>query len=60
MQVAPDRVLHVGDSLHSDVGGAQALGIKCCWVCYEHRILDVGEAVPDHKISHLSDLHAIL
>lgn len=26
--VAPEQVLHVGDSLHADVGGAQAAGIR--------------------------------
>ncbi len=60
MQVRPERVLHVGDSLHSDVAGAQALGIATCWVCYTDRILDVGTAVPDYKISDLMELRAIL
>jgi 2-haloacid dehalogenase len=28
----PDQVLHVGDSLTADVGGANALGIPVAWV----------------------------
>jgi HAD superfamily hydrolase (TIGR01509 family) len=60
MKVAPNRVLHVGDSLHSDIDGANRLGIGTCWVCYEERILDLGNARPDHKVSSLLDLNAIL
>ena len=42
-----ERVLHVGDSLHSDVGGAQPLGLRTAWVCREGRISDIGTARPD-------------
>jgi 2-haloacid dehalogenase/putative hydrolase of the HAD superfamily len=56
----PERVIHVGDSLHSDVAGAQALGITAVWVCREGRIFDVGEARPDHKISSLTELGSLL
>ena len=51
-------VLHVGDSLSSDVAGARALGIDCVWVNRRNRVLppdfasrptcevsDVGEVV---------------
>ncbi|HRX85613.1 MAG TPA: HAD family hydrolase [Phycisphaerae bacterium] len=60
MQVTPDRVLHAGDSLHSDVGGAGPLGLATCWVCYADRIMDLGNAIPTHKISSIRDLAAIL
>jgi 2-haloacid dehalogenase/putative hydrolase of the HAD superfamily len=60
MNVTADRVLHAGDSLHSDVAGAAAVGISTCWVCYESRILDVGTALADHKISDLNGLCALL
>jgi len=58
--VSADRVIHVGDSLHSDVSGAQAMGMTACWVCYSDRILDIGDAAPCHKILSLKDLPAIL
>jgi 2-haloacid dehalogenase len=58
--VAPSRVMHVGDSLHSDVGGAQALGITTTWICREERIFDVGEARPDHNIRSLLELKSLL
>ena len=60
MDVRPERVMHVGDSLHSDVGGAKPLGITTTWICREERIFDVGEARPDHKISSLLDLGPLL
>lgn len=42
-----DRVVHVGDSLHSDVGGAKALGLKAAWLHRVDRISDIGTATPD-------------
>ena len=52
----PDRVIHVGDSLHSDVGGARAAGLRSVWVNRAHRIHDVGNHEPDHE---LEDLHGL-
>jgi 2-haloacid dehalogenase/putative hydrolase of the HAD superfamily len=63
MKVRPDRVLHVGDSLHSDIGGAHQLGIAACWIDRTDRIMDIGkvEDVPiSHKISCISELGGIL
>jgi 2-haloacid dehalogenase/putative hydrolase of the HAD superfamily len=40
-------VIHIGDSLHSDVGGAQAAGLRAAWVCRQDRISDVGVEEPD-------------
>jgi 2-haloalkanoic acid dehalogenase type II len=56
----PARVVHVGDSLHSDVGGAQPLGLHTAWVCRDGRIHDVGEAQPDHTVADLRELVAWL
>lgn len=44
---SPDRVIHVGDSLHSDVGGARRAGIRAAWVHRRGRISDVGTDLPD-------------
>jgi 2-haloacid dehalogenase/putative hydrolase of the HAD superfamily len=52
-----DRVLHVGDSLHSDVGGARRAGLKCAWINRGHRIHDIGTDQPDFE---LPDLGALL
>ncbi len=42
-----DRVVHVGDSLHSDVGGARRAGLATAWVCRTDRIGDIGTEKPD-------------
>ncbi len=63
MKVSPERVLHVGDSLHSDVGGAHQLGITACWIDRIDRIMDIGKVghVPiPHKISCIKELGGIL
>lgn len=51
-----ERVMHVGDSLHSDVGGARAAGLRAGWLNRAHRIHDIGTASPDHEFSDLLDL----
>ena len=63
--VAPERTLHVGDSLHADVGGAAPLGIRTAWIT--RRVRDVDRALaehdgpaPDHIIEDLDEIPAIL
>ncbi len=55
-----DRVIHVGDSLHSDIGGALAAGIRNVWVNRSHRIHDIGIHRPDFEIEDLSTLADIV
>lgn len=55
-----ERVMHVGDSLQSDVGGAIAAGIRSGWVNRAHRIHDVGTYRPDHEFKDLWELEALL
>lgn len=55
-----ERVIHVGDSLHSDVGGAIAAGLRSGWVNRAHRIHDIGTHTPDHEFADLMELHALV
>ncbi|MBI5762928.1 MAG: HAD-IA family hydrolase [Planctomycetes bacterium] len=55
-----DRVIHVGDSLHSDVGGAIIAGIRSGWVNRAHRIHDIGTHTPDFEFADLMGLAALL
>lgn len=48
-----ERVIHVGDSLHSDVGGAIVAGLRSGWVNRAHRIHDIGTHTPDHEFGDL-------
>lgn len=54
-----NRVVHVGDSLHSDVGGARRAGLRSGWVNRAHRIHDIGTERPDFEFADLMDLHAL-
>ena len=58
--VDPDRVIHIGDSLHSDVGGAAKLGITTTWVRRDQRIHDVGDCKPNYTIASLTDAMSLL
>ena len=51
-----DRVVHVGDSLHSDIGGAHAAGLKAAWVNRTCRISDIGTGQPDFTWNDLRPL----
>ena len=55
-----DRVWHCGDSLHSDIGGAIAAGIRNVWLNRIHRIHDIGVHEPDHEVEDLIGLLALL
>ncbi len=54
------HVLHVGDSLHSDVGGAAAVGLRTGWVNRAHRIHDIGNHEPDYEFEDLLGLRALV
>jgi len=54
------RVLHVGDSLHSDIGGARAAGLRTGWICRDDRIHDIGTVEPDHTFRNLNELLQLL
>ena len=49
------EVLHVGDSLLSDVGGAQKLGIKVAWINRKGKTLPPNFS-PDYVVTSLTQL----
>ena len=49
-----DRVIHIGDSLHSDIAGAKNAGVIPVWLCRKGRIHDIGDIHPEYKISSLN------
>ncbi len=55
----PEQVVHVGDSLQSDVLGANGMGIRSVWLNPCGATNDTGIA-PDHEISDLGELLEIL
>ena len=63
--VGRDEVIHVGDSLRADVGGAGPLGIRTVWITRrvrdpESRLREHTGHRPDHAIADLAELPAIL
>ena len=57
---SPQHVIHVGDSLLHDVGGAQALGMKAVWLCRNTPPEQVRTIRPDHRITNLRGLLPLL
>lgn len=56
LQLEPGEVLHIGDSLTSDIAGANALGIDVAWVNTKAR-----EAPASARIrQHITDLREVL
>ena len=59
LAVTPDAAIHVGDSLHADVAGANAMGLDSAW-------LDLGrddgpsEHVPTYELASLEALETIV
>ena len=54
-----DQLLHVGDSLETDVEGAQAVGVRAVWLNRDEVPNDTG-IEPDHEIYSLTELTAVL
>ena len=65
LDVAPEEVLHVGDSLRADVAGAAALGIRTAWITRrvrdpEAQLSEHEGPAPDFTIRDLAELPALL
>ncbi len=54
-----DQLLHVGDSLVTDVEGAQAVGVRTVWLNRNGAFNDLG-IEPDYQIASLTELPALL
>jgi len=55
MGVSPGEAVHVGNSLRSDVAGAQAAGVEAVWLSVTDESVDV---TPDHTIDSMEELRA--
>ncbi len=59
LQAQPSECLMIGDSLFSDIAGAKAVGMDCCWLNPSKKKNDTG-ICPDYEIENLSDLLPLL
>ena len=58
LSVRPERAVHVGNSLRSDVAGARAAGVRTVWLAEKADPSTVPD--PDHAISTLSELPSVV
>ncbi len=58
--LGPDEVIHVGDSLSSDVAGALRLGIPVAWVNRSRRPAPAAGRSPTYEVSDLRQLLPLL
>ncbi|WP_088104208.1 HAD family hydrolase [Halalkalibacter urbisdiaboli] len=57
-KLSPEEVIHVGDSLSSDVTGAKNVGIKSVWVNRNNKKIN-GNVQPDFAVTTLPDIFNI-
>ena len=60
LSVRPDRAVHVGNSLRSDVAGAWAAGVEAVWLAEEADPSAARDPEPDHAISTLTELPSVI
>lgn len=59
LNVEPESALMVGDSLKSDIQGAQAVGMKTAWINRSRMVADIP-IVPDLMVNNLDELREAL
>lgn len=57
--VAPDRTLHVGDSLESDIAGGHRAGVRTAWVHGENDSPTEPDPTPDYTFSTVEELRRL-
>jgi HAD superfamily hydrolase (TIGR01509 family) len=57
LETSPDRTVHVGNSLGSDIAGAHAAGVGSVWV---PDVEGVTDSKPDYTLSSLAELPTLL
>jgi len=55
---AKDKILMIGDSLHSDIQGGNNYGIDTCWYNFKNKSNDT-EIKPTYTINHLEELKTL-
>jgi putative hydrolase of the HAD superfamily len=58
--LAPDKALHVGDSLEADVAGALNAGLTAVWLNRRGASREPHDPEPHHEIESLSELMGLL
>ncbi|GAB3675885.1 HAD family hydrolase [Halopiger thermotolerans] len=59
LEATPDGTIHVGDSLHADVAGANAMGLDSAWIATDGGV-DRGEHRPTYELPSLEAFETIV
>jgi putative hydrolase of the HAD superfamily len=57
LAIDPDRAVHVGNSIGSDVVGARAAGIRAAWLADGTDSLSGPDPKPSYTLTSMADLH---
>ena len=60
LKVKPSEALMVGDSLRSDIVGAQGVGMHNCLINRTDKVFDIAKAKPEFEIKSLKELSRVL
>lgn len=60
LEATPDATIHVGDSLHADIAGANAMGIDSAWIDLGHDRPGDGGHEPTYELSSLEAFDTIV
>lgn len=60
LEVNPEAAIHVGDSLHADVAGANAMGIDSAWIDPGHAELDGQRHEPTYELASLEAFETVV
>jgi HAD superfamily hydrolase (TIGR01549 family) len=59
VDASPSEVIHIGDSLTSDIDGANQMGIKSVWIA-PNDSENGTTIIPTHRLASILDLHKVL
>ncbi len=60
LNVEPQEAVYVGDNPFDDVLGARGVGMNAVWINRDGKSIEKGQPQPDHQITSLAQLPAIL
>ncbi|QSW97967.1 HAD family hydrolase [Haloterrigena alkaliphila] len=60
LEATPETAIHVGDSLHADIAGANAMGIDSAWIDTGHEGLDGVDHEPTYELASLEAFETIV
>ena len=60
LQVAPQNILHIGDSLHSDINGAHKANVMAVWINQNNKKPTTHSSLPHVQIESINQLKLLI